>query len=193
MLRQIPILPTIVVLIAVAIMVRLGVWQLDRLHEKEALLARYATAQAMTSDVPFPDSPAAAAMVLYRHATVDCQSVLKVESISGRSAKNESGIGHVAICALAGGARARIVLGWSRDPKVPAWSGGKVSGIIAPGPRLIANPPLAGLAASAPPDPQDITNNHLAYAVQWFLFAGVALVIYGLAVRKRLAGNAPPR
>jgi surfeit locus 1 family protein len=40
--------------------------------------------------------------------------------------------------------------------------------------------------ANARPDPNDIPNNHLAYAVQWFLFAGVALVIYALAVRKRM-------
>ena len=29
-------------------------------------------------------------------------------------------------------------------------------------------------------------NNHLAYAVQWFLFALTALVIYAIALRKRL-------
>jgi cytochrome oxidase assembly protein ShyY1 len=29
-------------------------------------------------------------------------------------------------------------------------------------------------------------NNHLAYAVQWFLFAAIALIIYIIAVRRRL-------
>ena len=76
---------------------------------------------------------------------------------------------------------------------MPVWSGGAVTGVIAPGPRLVADPPLAGLQANARPDPSDLPNNHLSYAVQWFLFAGVALVIYVLAVRKRLAGDAPPR
>ena len=85
------------------------------------------------------------------------------------------------------------MLGWSRNPEVPVWSGGTVIGIIAPGPRLVADPPLAGLQANARPDPADLPNNHLSYAVQWFLFAGVALVIYALAVRKRLAGDVPPR
>ena len=64
--------------------------------------------------------------------------------------------------------------------------------MIAPGgklgPRLIADPPLAGLQASARPDPAATANNHLSYAVQWFLFAASALVIYALAVRKRLRG-----
>jgi surfeit locus 1 family protein len=179
--------PTIVVLIAVGIMLRLGFWQIDRLHAKEVLLARYAAAQAQTvpSDVAFPHNAAAAERELYRNSTVDCRSVQKVESVSGRSAKNESGIGHIAVCTLADGSTARIVLGWSRDPKTPEWNGGTVSGFIAPGPRLVADPPLAGLQANAIPNPKDIPNNHLSYAVQWFLFAGVALVIYVLAVRKR--------
>ena len=58
------------------------------------------------------------------------------------------------------------------------------------GARLVADPPVAGLGANARPDPSDIPNNHLAYAVQWFLFAFTALVIYALALRKRLAAAA---
>jgi hypothetical protein len=79
-----------------------------------------------------------------------------------------------------------VVLGWSRLPMAAGgWSGGEVRGVIAPGPRLVASPPLAGLEANAMPDPADIPNNHFAYAVQWFVFAATALVIYGLALRKR--------
>jgi len=65
-----------------------------------------------------------------------------------------------------------------------------VAGVIGPGAgeevRLIASPPLAGLEASAMPDPGELPNNHLSYAVQWFLFALTALVIYGIALRARL-------
>ena len=186
MLRRLPIAPTVIVVIAVAIMIRLGVWQLDRMHQKEALLARYASARAMSSELPFPRNAAEADRGLYRHATLDCREVTKVESVAGRSASGETGIGHIAHCLLADGTAARIVLGWSRDPAVPGWKGGTVQGVIAPGPRLVADPPLAGLQANARPDPGDIPNNHLSYAVQWFLFAGVALVIYALAVRGRL-------
>jgi surfeit locus 1 family protein len=85
------------------------------------------------------------------------------------------------------------VLGWSKDLAERDWSGGKVQGVIAPGAgqsvRLIADPPLAGLAQSAIPDPKTIPNNHWSYAIQWFLFAGVAVVIYALALRKRLAAR----
>ena len=65
-------------------------------------------------------------------------------------------------------------------------------GFVAPGAddevRLIASPPMAGLAANARSDPRDMPNNHLAYAVQWFIFAAMAAVIYVLAVRKRMVG-----
>jgi len=186
MLRRLPIVSTIVVLIAVGIMIRLGFWQLDRLHQKEALMARYSAAQATSAEVPFPRSPAAAEPLLYRHSALDCPKVASVESVAGRGAGDATGIGHIATCTLADGSSARIVLGFSRNPQVPDWRGGKVTGIIAPGPRLVADPPLAGLQANARPDPSDLPNNHFSYAVQWFLFAGVALVIYVLAVRKRL-------
>ena len=66
--------------------------------------------------------------------------------------------------------------------------------MIAPGPRLVADPPVAGLQANAVPDPSDLPNNHLSYAGQWFLFAATALVIYVLAVRRgKSAGKDQPR
>lgn len=188
-----PVIPTLLVLAAVAIMLRLGFWQIDRMHEKEALLARYAAARAMSADVPFPQGAAAAQQVLYRHARIDCRLVTGVTVIAGHSAQGASGMAHVADCLLAGGGKARIVLGWSRDPAPVAWRGGEVMGVIAPGPRLVADPPLQGLAANARPDPSELPNNHWSYAVQWFLFAATALVIYGLAVWKRLAAEPPRR
>lgn len=192
-MRRLPVIPTLLVLAAVAVMIRLGFWQLDRLHQKEALLARYATAQTMSADVPFPQDAATAQPLLYRHARVDCRQVTGIKPIAGHNVRGESGLAQTADCLLAGGGKARVVLGWSRTPEPAAWSGGAAMGVIAPGPRLIADPPLAGLAANARPDPADIPNNHLSYAVQWFLFAATALVIYGLAVRKRLAGEPPRR
>lgn len=188
-MRRLPVIPTLLVLAAVAVMIRLGFWQLDRLHQKEALLARYATASALSADVPFPQDEGAAQPVLYRHARINCRAVAGTSVIAGHNANGESGMAHVADCALADGGRARVVLGWSREPKPAQWAGGAVMGVIAPGPRLVADPPLAGLAANARPDPADIPNNHLAYAVQWFLFAATALVIYVLAIRKRLRGG----
>lgn len=191
MLRRLPVLPTLVVVIAVGIMIRLGFWQLDRLAQKEVMLARYANAQKLSSEVAWPNKSTAIEAALYRHSTVDCTRVLSARSVSGRSARSEAGWAHVARCDLGDGAAADIVLGWSDGPAVPDWRGGTVTGIIAPGPRLIASPPLAGLGANAVPDPGSIANNHFAYAIQWFLFALTALVIYALALRKRLAAPEP--
>lgn len=189
MIRRLPVVPTLLVLAAVAVMIALGFWQLDRRHQKETLLERYAMARSMSADVPFPQDKAAAEAVLYRHSRIDCREVTDATTIAGQNASGEAGLAHVVTCRLADGGTAKVVLGWSRDPAVPDWRGGEVMGVIAPGPRLVADPPLAGLAANARPAPSEIPNNHLSYAVQWFLFAATALVIYALALRKRLHAN----
>lgn len=188
-MKRIPIVPTLLVLVAVAYMIHLGLWQLDRLKQKEAMLARYEAAQSSGAEVRWPETTATAEQALYHRTRIECRSASGQTTLSGRNAKGEAGLAHVATCTdVEGGAR-EVVLGWSRDPSSPVWTGGPVTGWIAPGPRLVADPPLAGLEANAKPDPRDIPNNHLAYAVQWFLFAGVALVIYALALRKRMLGE----
>jgi len=188
-MRRLPIFATLLVLAAVGMMIRLGFWQLDRLHQKEALLARYAQGSAMSAEVPFPVDASNADSVLYRHARVDCAQVRGVTVTAGHDSRGETGMANVAECVLAGGGEARVVIGWSRNPLPTQWQVGVVTGVIAPGPRLVADPPVAGLEANARPDPGDLPNNHLAYAVQWFLFALTALVIYGIAVRRRIRGK----
>ena len=89
-----------------------------------------------------------------------------------------------------------VELGWSKNPNAKAnWNGGLVSGIIAPDRksrlRLVAASAPPGLEPSAPPSLSAIPNNHRSYALQWFAFALTALVIYGLAVRKRLVADSP--
>jgi surfeit locus 1 family protein len=186
--RKLPLLPTLIVSAAVAAMIALGVWQLQRKQWKESLLARYQAAESMSADVPWPRNPAEIEQSLYRHSRLFCDGVSGIGAIAGRSARGESGWAHVATCRFDGGGEAIVALGWSREPTDVAWSGGEVSGFVAPaakGARLVAAPPLAGLAQLAAPDPLDIPNNHLSYAVQWFFFAATAAVIYALALRKR--------
>jgi len=183
--RRIPVLATLVVLAAVAVMVALGFWQLDRLTQKEALLARFAKSASMSSEVPFEPASPQLESNLYRRSSVDCIAVKGIAARAGHDAKGRTGWAHIARCQRAGD-EVDVSLGWSENPVSPGWSGGVVRGTIAPGPRLVADPPLAGLEANARPDPRDMPNNHLAYAVQWFLFALTALVIYAIALRKRL-------
>jgi surfeit locus 1 family protein len=186
-MRRIPLVPTLIVGVAVAVMIALGVWQLQRLAQKEALLERYAAASAMSADVNWPRTPAQVQRSLFRHTRVECGRVIGRSAVAGRSLDGKPGWAQVARCELAGGGEATVALGWSSDPREHAWSGGEVFGTIAAGPRLVAGPPLAGLEPLASPNPRDIPNNHFAYAVQWFLFAAVAAAIYALALRKRLA------
>lgn len=189
MKRRLPIVSTIIVLAAVATMISLGVWQLHRLKWKEALLARYHQAEVLSSDAPFPTRPEQVEAALYRHARVTCARVISISAMAGRSAEDQPGWAHVARCALQDGGETDVVLGWSNQPDEVKWAGGKASGVIGPGrsgeARLVAGPPLAGLAANETPDPRSIPNNHLSYAIQWFFFAATALVIYALALRKR--------
>lgn len=191
-MSRIPFLPTVIVLIAAAIMVRLGFWQIDRMHEKEALLVSYQRAITSRADAPWPATRQAATQLYFRQARIDCRPIGPDAPIAGRSAKGEAGWAHLIPCTLPNGGQAEVVLGWSQSPAAARWEGGLVSGTIAQGinapARLVASPPLAGLEASARPDPKDVPNNHWSYAVQWFLFAATALAIYGLALRKRLAG-----
>lgn len=175
-----------IVLAAVAIMIWLGLWQLERLHAKDALLARYAQAQATSAEIPWPHDEAAQRDLLYRYARLTCRAIADRSSMAGRNAQGEPGVAQTALCVLPEGGRALVVLGWSRQPNAGAnWQGGEVHGVIAPGPRLVANPPLDGLEANAIPDPSEIPNNHLSYAIQWFFFAATAIVIYVLALNKR--------
>jgi len=202
MIRRLPILPTVIVLLAVAVMLRLGFWQLDRRTEKETLLARYAVSQTMSAEVSWDGDQTSGQALLFRRARVTCTRMTAMEPMAGRNVADETGWAQQRLCITAAGAQLTVVIGWARQPDaakgaVAAAAGGTLTGWVAPGAdhavRLIADPPLVGLQANAAPDPASVPNNHLAYAVQWFLFAGVALVIYALAVRKRLAAGKSPR
>ena len=192
MKRRIPIVPTVIVLAAVAVMLSLGVWQWGRADWKAGLLDRYASAGG-EAPVSFPTASADVEPALYRRTTVTCERVLESSALAGKNQAGTVGWAQTAKCELAGGGEADLVLGWSIQPDAQAgFVGGEVSGIIGPGrdgmARLIADPPIAPLQANAAPDPSDIPNNHLSYAFQWFFFALTALVIYGLALRKRWRG-----
>ncbi|MFZ9395059.1 MAG: SURF1 family cytochrome oxidase biogenesis protein [Erythrobacter sp.] len=190
MLRRLPILPTIIVVAAAAVMVALGVWQLGRADEKAALIARYEAAEGMSSEVPWRTAINNTEVALFRRSTIECDRVLQMAAVAGTAANGRKGWAIRADCVEgAFGEPLTVELGFSATPDMPQWGGGTVGGVIAPGPRLVAMPPQAGLEPLAAPDPRDLPNNHLAYAGQWFFFALTALVIYWLAVRKRIRGQ----
>ena len=189
-MRRLPVIPTLIVLVAVAIMIRLGFWQLERLQEKEALIARYT---ASLNDAAVRPLDGSGRPPEFSHVALTCGRVLDQSARAGRNAKGQTGWAHVVRCTVGGPVWEYVAIGWSSSPAAVEWSGGAVTGVaLARGDHyeVIADPPLAGLQANARPDPRDLPNNHLSYAVQWFLFALTALIIYGLVLRKRLAAAA---
>ena len=205
---KLPLIPTLIVGIAVAAMIALGVWQLDRKAQKEALLAQLA-ANFDRPVMAFPRYPVGDAN-LFRRATANCLETVGWRKQGGRSAKGTIGTRQLAECRT--GAEGPVLLvdmGVAQDPKFqPQWKGGQVTGTITHAPdtrpliaslfdstpktlMLVSDQPAPGLEATARPELSSVPNNHLAYAVQWFLFALVAVVIYVLALRWRQKGKTP--
>lgn len=196
MTGRLPLMPTILVGFAVAVMIGLGIWQLERREQKLALLESYRAAAGLPP-VGWPSVPPKEPLPLFRTATGNCIQVTGFRTAAGQNLQGEPGFLVIADCRTgAEGPGMAVELGWSKNPNAgKAWQGGLVSGTIAPDSqnrmRLVAASPGPGLAASAPPSPDTIPNNHLSYAVQWFLFAGIAAVIYALALRQRWRKKAP--
>ncbi len=200
-MRRPPILPTIVVLLAVAAMIALGLWQLQRRTEKAALIA-HAAANLHRAPVPLPlhvtDD------LLFARVTATCATPGAWTLAAGRSVDDAPGYRHILTCRDPRGRAFRIDMGVAADPAVrPVWRGGAITGTLtqAPGgptlldqmtgratspePMIVADVPAPGLSASRRPDPANLPDNHMAYAIQWFAFAFAAVVIYLLALRRR--------
>lgn len=202
-----PIFATLLVIAAVVTMIALGIWQIQRAQWKSDLLAEYQQASDKPAiEFPFAmmrsaDDAATEKLPYFRQSALFCHHVKSWRAVSARNEAGLNGWGHIAYCEAgkslapvemdvsADKVTVPVMLGWSNKPEQPKWSGGAVRGLIAPDSRdkmrLIAQPAVAGLANVAPPSADDIPNNHIAYAVQWFFFALIALVIYILALRKK--------
>jgi cytochrome oxidase assembly protein ShyY1 len=191
MMTRLPFWPTLIVAAAVATMVGLGIWQLGRMDEKEALIARFHQASKLPP-VAWPSVPPGDDSLLYRRADGFCLKAVEWRAVAGRNAAGETGWSHIASCRTGGleGPGMQVDMGWSKSNAAPAgWDGGRVSGIIAPDRahriRLVSSRAAPGLVSSAAPNPEAVPNNHLLYAVQWFFFAIAAAIIYVLALRRR--------
>lgn len=195
---KLPVVPTVVVGLAVAAMIALGCWQLfDRLPQKEAFLAQLA-ANPAKPEMAFPRGNDDT--LLFRRVRGFCLQPVKID----RAGAGSSGYRLIATCRTGAEGPGMIVqLGKTRDPNFKgAWKGGTVTGYLSHTPdsrpliatlfdksakplMLVADTPAPGLSPNGAPDLNAVPNNHLAYAVQWFVFAGVAAVIYLLALRRR--------
>jgi surfeit locus 1 family protein len=204
-MKRIPVFATLITSIAVAGMIALGFWQLQRADEKALLVNQYQANLMMSSAMAFPLIPDPKHSPLFRRASGMCLEPLDPRIESGRNVKGQVGWRHLVTCRTgAEGPGIVVDIGWSKDFAVtPVWTGGEVRGLIAsapdhrsliakllkrgssPGLLLIAATPASRLEISASPTPLEIPNNHMAYAVQWFIFAAIAALIYALALRRR--------
>ncbi|WP_397591356.1 SURF1 family cytochrome oxidase biogenesis protein [Sphingorhabdus sp.] len=193
-MNRLPVIPTLLVALAVATMIGLGIWQLQRKEQKDALLSRYESAVGLPA-VVWPTVPDPAALPLFRRSSLLCARVLKIETVSGSNSAGKAGFAHIASCRTGEveGPDAKVAFGWSERPQSPRWSGGPVEGIIAPDGtqdiKLVSKDAVEGLEILAEPSPRQIPNNHLLYAIQWFIFAAAATIIYLLALRKRIKAS----
>lgn len=204
-MKRLPIIPTIVVAGAVAVMLALGVWQLQRAAWKERLLADYAAAAAMpaldldpllSGDRPLP--PLAFRRVLITCAAQD----VAPEWRGGRNRTGQSGYVALVPCRPGAGGlggRIRVNAGWAALPQHDrrlsqvGITAGTLGADMEGQPLIVtAATPAAPLAASAPASIDEVPNNHRAYAAQWFFFAGLAVLVYALALRRRRPRELPP-
>jgi cytochrome oxidase assembly protein ShyY1 len=189
---------------AFPLLVGLGVWQLQRAEWKEGLLAQLRANAALPVATLGPgDDPERFQFRRVRLVLV-CDPPPPVVQ-AGRNAAGRSGYVALVRCtradAAARGEDLLLAIGWGERPDswkaVRAWPPATphaVEGVLvtrthAPAWMLVASTGAAPLEAAAPPTVETISNNHRAYAVQWFGFAAILAAIYGAyVVRWRRGG-----
>jgi surfeit locus 1 family protein len=204
-MKRLPLIPTIVVAGAVAVMIGLGIWQLRRAAWKDRLLVAYAAASHMPPvDLdPLLDRGPDLSRFSFRRALVTCRvREASPEIRAGRNARDAVGQVYIVPCrpgADGPAGRIRVNVGWSPDirretrPSLDGIVAGRLSVVAEDGPiMLVAATPAPGLVASQPASIESVPNNHLIYAGQWFFFAAAAVLIYLLALRRRRAPSLPP-
>jgi cytochrome oxidase assembly protein ShyY1 len=201
MTKRLPIAATIIVAVTVAVMIGLGIWQLGRANENKQLLAQYEAASKLPP-IAYPTAPFKGPLPLFRYATAFCQKVVGQRSAEGRNRAGEVGWARIVDCATgAEGPGMSVEVGWSKDPNAKVnWNGGPVSGVIVRDRirrmRLVAATAPPGLQPAGLPSAEMgvlvSPSRNRFYALQWFSFAAIALIIYGIALRKRLREQPKP-
>src|SRR4051795_10500618 len=146
MTRRVPILASIIVAAAVAVLIGLGVWQLQRAKWKEGLFARYSQAEKLPP-ITWPTVPLKSDQLpLFRHATGVCLRPVGKRAQAGENLQGESGYVQILDCVTgAEGPGMSVEVGWSKDPNAKVnWAGGPVSGIIVPDRRTLMRLVAAG-------------------------------------------------
>ena len=212
MLRRL-IFPLLLGLAGCGILIGLGVWQVNRLGEKQALLAE------IESRIAAPPGPLPAVGQATPYQPVRVEGELGPERLRVLVSRKQIGAGHRIIAALTTpeGRRVLVDLGFVRDgDPLPAVAGpvtvtgnlhrpAEVDGYT-PAPDLarnlwfardvpqmavvlnteetliVARAPVVPGIEPLPVDTAGIPNDHLQYAITWFLLAAVWAAMTGLLV-----------
>jgi len=201
--KRLPIFPTLLTLVMLATLITLGVWQLQRLEWKNALISRLEAArtQPLLEPADFRKAMAGETSIQYRRAEVPCSpgTVLPYDLKGGSSLTGTSGYLILVSCRPNSKSPDIVVVaGWTMRPdaaRVPVKVDTVFRGIIIEHPygdakarpqfMLIPESAVPPLQRSRVPTPVDLPNNHLSYAGQWFGLAIVLATIYGLWMRRR--------
>ncbi|HEV2079988.1 MAG TPA: SURF1 family cytochrome oxidase biogenesis protein [Allosphingosinicella sp.] len=186
-MRRLPVIPTLLVAAAVAVMIGLGVWQLQRAQWKEGLIRELEASSHS------------------RTTRLSCIMDGKPDVRAGRSFTGESGFRYIMPCSSGRDGADQVEeglvdIGWSRRPDLlprvrltRTFTGTYAAGEATSGRIFVLDDPVPPLEKSGLPSASDLPNNHMLYAVQWFFFALAAAVIYVLALRRRRARELPER
>ncbi|MFZ0491752.1 MAG: SURF1 family protein [Acidimicrobiia bacterium] len=227
----------VVVVVIAIVFVRLGFWQISRLHERQAS-NRQIEANLADSTAPLEEILSQGGDLEYRHVTVVGEYAPRFEVLlRNRSYEGEPGYHVLTPLELTAGTTVLVDRGWVplgvEGPPVslaPLEGVVQVTGVIRTsksagsglGPKdppsgtltavfwpdlqrlagqmpgslepvyveLRSQVPAGGDAQPIPASDPVLTNGpHLSYTVQWFAFALIAIVGYGLLTRKRGAAD----
>lgn len=199
--RRFPLLATLLTLAIVPVLIAFGIWQLDRRTWKAGLKDQLAAAPGLP---PVSSAEFAAAMhsgrsLQYRRASIECRPgmVKPYDLKGGESARGQTGFLVLVDCGNpelrhGNGPGVVVVAGWNQRPDVtsPVVVDAIFDGLVIDRPygadtsrpqfMVIPHTAAAPLAPSLMPAPADLPDNHLSYALQWFSFAAILIVIYGI-------------
>jgi surfeit locus 1 family protein len=205
-------IPWVMFLLMEAVLISLGVWQLERRQWKEAVLADLTTASQRPAFVIASGKEVTSAS-LFRRVTISCKPDPR-NSLTHQGFDAEARIASRLYlpCQLPDGTILLARTQWQRPGETGSTDARIISGRLYPvrrlspldrlaGPALdsadywrsrLAKPPLPLLLNEGDALPPEPANNHLAYAVQWFLFAAVLGVIFTLHLRRQRLAPSPP-
>jgi surfeit locus 1 family protein len=191
--------PTVMTLAMLVVLIWLGMWQLERQAWKDKILANLALPV-----LALQDSAAINDVLELRRVRLTCGAPgferIDVPESDGMSTEQRVYVR----CPRAGAKSIMIDTGYASqvadgalapgqafDGTIRKWEpeqwANKVAGVTKVTRAQFGSDQAVSefyLKTGSPPQLENISNNHFMYAVQWFLFAGVLGVIYGIFVRR---------